>query len=116
MTSAKSPRIRLQHIMTEINGIQGETDGLQFATVASNYGLIRIVERGLQIISEAAKELPPEVRALEPGVPWKDIIGLGNFLRHEYYRINETDIKTILEDDLPVLRLAVLRLMEQVKD
>jgi uncharacterized protein with HEPN domain len=116
MPSAKSPRIRLQHILTEIDGIQGETGSLQFEAVAAHYGLIRIVERGLQIISEAAKALPPDVRALEPDIPWKDIIGIGNFLRHEYYRIKESDIKSILENDLPALRLAVLRLLEQIKE
>lgn len=116
MRSAKNPRVRLQHMLENINGILDHTSGLQFDAILSDYLLIRATERGLQIISEAAKELPPEIRALEPDVPWSQIIGIGNFLRHEYYRINESDIRSILEVHLPALLPAVERLMKRLPE
>lgn len=116
MTSAKSPHIRLQHMLQNIDGILGSTAGLPFARIASDFLLLRATERALQIISEAAKELPPEVRELEPEVPWRQIIGIGNYLRHEYYRINEADIRSILEVHLPNLRPAVIRLLQRVAE
>ncbi len=114
MSSGKDPSVRLQHIIENIDGILSHTDGLAFEAIVGNFVLIRAVERSIQIISEAAKELPPELRSLEPDVPWQGIIGIGNFLRHEYYRINHNDIRSILTVHLPALRPAVIRLMARL--
>jgi hypothetical protein len=47
---------------------------------------IAAVERHLQKISEAAVRLSDHAEILCPGVPWRNIRGIGNFLRHEYDR------------------------------
>jgi uncharacterized protein with HEPN domain len=70
------------------------------------------VERAIQIISEAAKELPEDVKARAPEVPWKRIVGIGNYLRHEYYRIDPDVLASILDQELPSLRPVLVRLME----
>ena len=111
MVSAKSPQIRLRHILENIDGILSATAGLAAAEVMSSFVLIRAVERAVQIISEAAKELPQEMRDVEPDVPWQEIIRIGNILRHEYYRIREDILIDILQVDLPKLRPAVIRLI-----
>ena len=115
MASAKDPVTRLGHILHEINGIQSETAGVPVDRIIRTYGLLRLTERGLQIISEAAKELPEEVRAREPDIPWRKIIGIGNILQHEYHRVNEADIRSILEQHLPALKLAVERLLADLQ-
>ncbi len=103
-------------MLENIDGILEHTDGLDFGEIAASYVLMRATERGLRIISEAAKELPPEVRALEPDVPWTRIIAIGNYLRHEYYRISPSDIQSVIEVHLPALRPAVMRLLDRVDD
>ena len=45
------------------------------------------VERCLERVSEAAKKLGESAEALCPGIPWPNIRGLGNVLRHEYERV-----------------------------
>ncbi|ORE97726.1 HepT-like ribonuclease domain-containing protein [Aurantimonas sp. 22II-16-19i] len=114
MVSAKDPRVRLQHILENIDGILSHTEGLAFETIVGDFVLVRAVERSIQIISEAAKELPPELRSQEPDVPWQRIIGIGSFLRHEYNRINQNDIRSILAVHLPALRPAIIRLMTRL--
>ena len=73
-----------------------------------------MVERAIQIISEAAKELPEEVRSLEPDIPWRNIIGIGNFLRHEYYRVDPHVLDGVLRNELPRLKQAIIRLMQSL--
>lgn len=116
MTSAKHPRIRLQHILDNIDGVLEITAGLQVDTILDSFMLLRATERAFQIISEATKELPADLRATEPDIPWRNIIGIGNLLRHEYYRIDPNVLAAILRHELPMLRPAVLRLMERVPD
>jgi uncharacterized protein with HEPN domain len=111
MTSAKAPSVRLQHIIENIDGILASTSGMASDEVANNFLVLRAVERCIQIISEAAKELPVEMRERERDVPWREIIGIGNLLRHEYYRIRAGDLLSILHVQLPQLRPAIVRLM-----
>ncbi len=115
MISAKLPQVRLQHMLENIDGVLDITAGQTISAILESFVLIRATERALQIISEAAKELPPDVRDREPGVPWKNIIGIGNLLRHEYYRLDPAVLDDILTNGLPPLRAAVLRLLEQFK-
>lgn len=109
--STKSPNIRLRHILENIDGIVASTQGMTREEITGNFLVMRAIERCIQIISEAAKELPTEMRAREADIPWRDIISIGNLLRHEYYRIRPDDLWDIVHNHLPNLRPAVIRLL-----
>ena len=68
---------------------------------------IAAVERKLQIISEAAIRLGDEAEARCPGLPWGDIRGIGNWLRHRYDRVELDTIWKTVTDDLARLVEAV---------
>lgn len=104
MDSAKRPEVRLRHIIEQIDGIAAAIDGLSYEEIAGNFLYERAVERAVQIISEAAKELPADFRKKYPDLHWKPIIGIGNLLRHEYYRIRSRDMLEIATIHLPALR------------
>lgn len=69
-------------------------------------------ERKLLLISEAAIRLKENAEALCPGVPWRDIRGIGNWLRHAYDRIDAETIWNTVHDDLPPLKVAVERALK----
>jgi uncharacterized protein with HEPN domain len=69
--------------------------------------------RNLEIIGEAAKRLPEEVRSGCPEIPWREIIGLCNFVIHEYFGIKMDVIWDTVQNELPVLELAVTRLLSE---
>lgn len=114
MRSAKLPQVRLHHILEQIDGIVDATGSASFAEVAGNFLYERAVERAVQIISEAAKELPPSLREAYPDAPWRPIIGIGNLLRHEYYRIRSRDMWEIATVHLPALRVVVIRMLDDL--
>ena len=70
---------------------------------------IAAVERKLQVISEAAVRLGEQGEALCPGLPWRDIRGIGNWLRHQYDRVDIETIWNTLTTDLLSLKAAVHR-------
>jgi uncharacterized protein with HEPN domain len=111
MSSAKSPQARLEHILENIDAIIAATRNRSPREITSDYLVQRGLERAVEIISEAAKALPPSLREREPEVPWSDIVGIGNLLRHEYYRIRADRMLDILNVHLPRLRPAVVRLL-----
>lgn len=112
MPSATSPTTRLRHILDNIDAILAATKDRPDTSISEDYLVRRALERAIEIISEAAKSLPLDLREREPDVPWKDIIGIGNLLRHEYYRIRDDRMQDILDHQLPMLRPAIVRLLE----
>src|SRR5436305_9276557 len=78
MAASKNPRLRLMHMRDEIRNLEMELGGLNFENYQDSYGLRRTTERAIQIVSEAARALPEDLRRRYPEAPWADILAIGN--------------------------------------
>ena len=81
MAASRNPRVRLLHIRDEIDGVTAAIANASFDQYRASYALRRTAERAVQIISEAAKALPPDLIARYPEAPWNAIIGAAASLR-----------------------------------
>lgn len=72
--------------------------------------------RHLQIIGEAARALPGEVRALDPEIPCSEIIGMRNILVHGYFDIDTDIVWEAATRDVPAIKPAVERLLETLEE
>jgi uncharacterized protein with HEPN domain len=70
---------------------------------------VAAVERKLLLISEAAIRLGADAEHLCPGLPWHNIRGIGNWLRHRYDRVDVETVWNTVIDHLPPLRSGILR-------
>jgi len=66
---------------------------------------LRLIE-----IGEAAKSIPAEVVATEPGTPWRDIAAMRDRLAHRYFDTQHSIVQSTVDNDLPGLESAVRRL------
>ncbi len=62
-----------------------------------------LVERGVEIISEAGRHLPDELKARHPEIPWQKVAGIGNVLRHDDERVAAPVLWKLAQADLPEL-------------
>lgn len=62
-----------------------------------------LVERGLEIISEASRYLPDDMKDRRPEIPWRKVAGIGNVIRHDYERVAPDVLWKLVWDDLPLL-------------
>lgn len=60
--------------------------------------------RHLQIIGEAARLIPEDVRMRAPEVPWSKMIGMRHILVHDYFRIDTEIVWQVVANDLPRLK------------
>jgi len=102
-------------IRDAISGIEEVTAAATFETYATSWGMQRAVERGLEIISEASRHLPADLKALAPDIPWRQIAAIGNLLRHEYQRADAMATWNIVKEHLPRLAVATDRLIIETK-
>ena len=65
------------------------------------------VIRCLEIISEASRRLPDELKARHPEIAWARMAGAGNVYRHEYEDVAASFVWVVLENHLPPLRIAI---------
>ncbi|WP_348637543.1 HepT-like ribonuclease domain-containing protein [Bradyrhizobium sp. ISRA443] len=63
--------------------------------------------RCLEIISEASRRLPADLKARHPGIVWKQMAGAGNVYRHDYEDVAAQFVWDTVELALPPLRAVV---------
>ena len=63
--------------------------------------------RALEIISEASRRLPDDLKARHPQIAWRDMRDAGNLYRHDYDDVSPTLIWTTVEKSLPPLLIVV---------
>jgi uncharacterized protein with HEPN domain len=61
------------------------------------------IVRNLEIIGEAAKRIPPQMRARYPDVEWNKIAGLRDIVAHEYFGLDEDILWDVVQNRIPVL-------------
>lgn len=99
----------------EISKLRDETTGLRFETFDEVWLLRRASERALEVISEASRHVPDDRKSLEPSIPWKQIAGIGNVLRHDYENISSRVVWDIITRYLDPLEEAVKRLLVRIE-
>ena len=103
-------RLRLYDIVENADRIAAYLEGYDAARFKVDLRTSDAVERCLEGITEALIQMgADEVRAIEPNLPFAEIKGLGNKLRHEYRRIEPSVIFATARDDIPPLRDAAAR-------
>jgi uncharacterized protein with HEPN domain len=70
------------------------------------------VIRNLQIIGEAVKNIPDDVRELNPEMEWRKIAGLRDILAHAYFQIEDEIIWDVVQNKIPALLGVVSQLLE----
>ena len=55
------------------------------------------------VMGEAARRLSEELRERQPGVPWRDIIGMCSIVAHGYDQIDDDELWQVIDHDLPEL-------------
>lgn len=101
-------RPALQAIREAIEGLENATRGKTIEDYHSDWLLRHGIQRGIEIISEAARRVPSELLASHPEIPWAQITGIGNVLRHEYHRISDPVIWNVVQSHLRPLKLAIV--------
>lgn len=70
--------------------------------------------RHLQILGEAARLLPEDVRKQAPEVPWQKMIGMRHILVHDYFRIDTEIVWQVVEKELPQLKRSLQDLLSRL--
>jgi len=83
------------------------TAGFDYEAFVSDPRTVYAVTRCLEIISEASRRLPDDLKARHPSIAWRDMAGAGNIYRHDYEDVAAQHVWDAVLVDLPPLRAAI---------
>ncbi|MDX2040861.1 MAG: DUF86 domain-containing protein [Acidobacteriota bacterium] len=106
----------LDDIDEAIGKIGRYTAGLTFETLADDEKTLDAVIRNLQIIGEAVKNVPDEIRQQYPETEWKKIAGVRDILIHRYFGIDLEIIWDIIQNKLPLLANQIRQILADNPD
>ena len=104
-------RLYLEDILEAIRRVFLYVEGLEYAQFVDDTMRVDAVTRNMQIIGEATRHLPSDLKAPYSHIAWKDIVGLRNIVTHSYFSVNLPIVWRTIEEDLPVLRDAVEKML-----
>jgi len=106
-SDAEAVRCWLNDIRHNIALADGFVAGMTYATFKDDNLRLYAVTRCLEIISEASRRLPDELKNPHPSIEWRDMAGAGNIYRHEYEDVVARRVWRTLTVSLPSLRAVI---------
>jgi len=90
--------------------------GMDYAAFAADEKTVYAVVRALEIIGEAAKRIPQEVRDQSPTIPWRAMAGIRDKLIHDYTSVNLQVVWQTVVEDLPGLAPQIEQLIRALPE
>jgi uncharacterized protein with HEPN domain len=98
------PRDYLQHILAEATYLGEASAALTFEDFAGDPTVVRAFARSLEIMGEAAKKLPEEIRSAHPEVEWSLMAKMRDRLIHGYFSVDERFVWAAVREKVPDLK------------
>lgn len=115
MTAPRTYADFLEDIRTAARKAQTFVAGITFAAFLTDEKTAFAVVRALEIIGEAARRIPQDVRDKNPEVPWRAMAGIRDKLIHDYISVNLEFVWKTVAEDLPVLLPQIERILQEEK-
>jgi len=107
---ARPLQLIVEEMLDYIEQAEAYVQGMSFEQYSSDQKTQRAVERCIEVISEASRHIPDEVKGKHPQIPWNDVAGIGNIFRHEYHNVAARIVWDTVRVHLPLLHAPCARL------
>lgn len=102
-------------ILTSIQEIEEFVEGMNFEDFVEDRKTVNAVIRSLEVMGEAVKKIPSEIRKKYPEIPWKYIAGMRDKLIHEYHGVDLEIVWEVVEKEIPSLKPKFEKILEELK-
>ena len=111
--SKREVRLFLSEMLESVEKIERYTAGLSFEDFERQEMVVDAVVRNLEIIGEAAKHIPDNLREQYQTLEWSRVVGFRNIVIHEYFDVDLEIIWTIATQRLPDLKVVLQQMLSE---
>jgi len=105
----------LQDILDTIADLETFTANVEFEAFRANREKVLAVVKSIEILGEAVKKIPDDIRTQYPEIPWKAIAGMRDMLVHEYWGIDANVVWATVQEGLPPLKAVIIEVAEKLQ-
>jgi uncharacterized protein with HEPN domain len=105
----------VQDILDAINDIAVFIGNLSFEKFVKDKKTINAVVRSLEIIGEAAKNVPRSLKIRYEDIPWKQMAGMRDKLIHEYFGVDTEILWKVVKEELPPVKPLIKKMLEDLE-
>ncbi len=102
----------LEDIVTAIEKIESFIEGLSYEDFINDEKTLYAVIRALEIIGEATKKIPDDIRKKVDTIPWKDMAGMRDILVHDYINVDVETVWLTAKEKIPQIKLLLEKLVK----
>ncbi len=110
--SGSSPEY-LRHILDETVFVSSRAKGVSKRQFMKDETLKRAFVRSIEIIGEASKKLPTDLKQRYPGIEWRSMAGMRDRLIHGYFGIDYQVVWDVVRNEIPRLKEAIEQMLER---
>jgi len=108
-------RLYIDDILEAIEKIERYTQSMSFEDFKRTPVVVDAVLRNLEIIGEAAKHIPTDIKRAHKDIEWKKVAGVRDILIHEYFGVNLPIVWDIVINKIPELKESVKQILNESK-
>ena len=105
----------IKDILQNMQDAEEFIHGMSYQQFLADKRTFNAVARSLEVIGEAAKNVPDEIRAKYPTVPWREMAGMRNKVIHFYFGVNREAVWLAVKDSIPVIRPLIEQILQDLE-
>jgi uncharacterized protein with HEPN domain len=105
----------IQDILEAMTNADSFVENMSYDEFIQDTKTVYAVLRAIEVIDEATKNIPNEIRKKHPEIPWKDMAGMRDKLIHEYFGVNIERVWLTVKDDIPRIKPLIKKILEELE-
>ena len=113
--TSKRAKLYLYDILEAIEAIESYTKDIDYEEFANNRLIRHATIKELEIIGEAVKNIPKEIKDKYSRIPWRNIAGMRDILVHAYFKVDTAIVWGVIKERLPELKEQIEKILKDIE-
>ena len=111
----RSVELYIKDIVKYMERAETYVRGLDFEDFVKDNKTCDAVIRCTEVIGEAVKNVPEEIRARYPSIPWRDMAGMRDKVIHGYFAVDFDNVWLVVKEEIPRLKPMMMKVWQELE-